>query len=236
MSNVKCYQRVVREQNPKPMLCNGDIGDEVRQVYGFSFGRIRFRYAKEFIEKYEWLGYIGRGRICYGIWRGNNLYGVTVFSPLPLFALKQLPEWLHSKTLYLSRGACCLDAGKYAPSALVGASLRELKKDGYYLVLAYADPAAGERGVIYCATNAKFGGYTSSKGTVYKKIKGKWYSPKSLYNTFGSKVPPVEEVRVDRTNKLRYYWVINFRKKVEPCLPLSWRVTSNMEQSNEQKC
>jgi hypothetical protein len=220
---MKCHQRTIRENNPAPMpLDDFIVGEKVRDVYGYSFGRILFRHAKAFIEKYEWLGYIGRGRIAYGLWKGNLLYGVNVFCPLPLLAVKQLPEWIRPKALYLSRGACCLDAGEHAGSALVGASLRELKKSGYLVVLAYADSAAGERGVIYRASNGVFGGFTSSKGTVYKKYDGKWYSPKSAYNRFGKDQPEPEETKKDQTNKMRFYWILNERKKITPILPPSW--------------
>lgn len=200
---------------------------KIKELKGFLFGKPSYKDAKEFIERYEWLGYLGRGRIFYAIWKENKLYGVEVFCPLPYLAVKRFPKDIQKKVLYLSRGACCYEAGKNAGSMLLGHSLRELKKLGYWLVIAYSDSGAGEGGYLYKSANFKYAGETSSKGTIYVKINNKWYSPKSLLNSFGvsnyKKLNvQIEEVRKDNTNKKRWIYILysEIEKYIEDWLKL----------------
>jgi hypothetical protein len=225
----KSHQRIIRETvGTNPMFSPELIMNPATEILnGFKFGRIPFKTAKKFIEKYEWLGYIGRGRICYGLYKEDLLYGVEVFCPLPFLAARSLGTELSSKSLYLSRGACCLDAGKNSGSMLIAACLRDLRKNGYYLIVAYSDTDAGEQGIVYKSANATYFGNTTSIGTIYAEINGKQYSPKSLFNKFGvsdyrklDKDVRVSGTRKDKTNKKRFAWVL--RRSVKKQLPKSW--------------
>ena len=207
---------------------------EIETLHGFTFGRPAFKDAKRFIEQYEWLGYLGRGRITYAIWKDDLLYGVEVFGPLPYLAARVFPEEVRGHITYLSRGACCLQAGKNAGSMLVGACLRELKRQGYVLAVAYSDTEAGEGGYLYKAANFQAAGRTSSKGTAYVLINEKWYSPKSLLNTFGMsnyrKLPygiQIDGVKFDGSNKRR--WAFPLNKKVLPHIPQNWELGKEHE-------
>ena len=227
-NDIISYQKKIRLTiGQKPM----DITDITKYttyyvLNGYNFGRPYFKDAKRFIETYEWLGFIGRGRIIYGIWKENKLYGVEVFCPLPILAAKQFPEEIRKKVLYLSRGACCLEAGKNAGSMLLGACLRHLKTLGYWLVIAYSDINAGEGGYLYKATNFVYAGETTSKGTIYVKINNKWYSPKSLFNTFGTTDYKklnvnIEDIKKDTSNKKRWIYILN--SKINDFLPKTWK-------------
>lgn len=229
MENINCHQKEIRltiGQEPLPIE-QPEKFIEIKQLKDFSFGKPSFYDAKRFIEKYEWLGYVGRGRITFAIWKNDALYGVEVFGPLPFLAARVFPDSVQSKITYLSRGACCLEAGPNAGSMLIGASLRELRKDGYWLVVSYSDTSAGEDGCLYRAANFKFAGWSTSKGTQYVKISGKWYAPKSLYNSFGisdykrlDDSIKIEETQTDKSNKKRWAFVLN--KKVLEHIPYTW--------------
>jgi len=225
-NNIHSYQKQIRLTVGKDPMPISDLSNyiEYSKLKDFSFGKPKFKDAKKFIETYEWLGYIGRGRIVYGMWRENKLYGVEVFCPLPILAAKQFPQEIRDKILYLSRGACCLEAGKNAGSMLLGACLRHLKSQGYWLIIAYSDTNAGEGGYLYKASNFVYAGETKSAGTTYVKINGKWYSPKSLYNTFKTtdyKSLNVEKVKQDTSNKKRWIYILN--KEILNYIPKSWQ-------------
>jgi hypothetical protein len=192
-------------------------------VNRFDFGRVPQDEAHEFIERYEWLGYAGRGFICYGLWQDGMLYGVELFSITPPFVGKLFPYAVRLKTITLSRGACCLEAGPHAGSMLIGACLRDLKRLGYWLVIAHSDPAAGEHGTIYKAANAIQAGTSNVRGRRYLKIDGKWYPPSSIHQRFGKRGVPrrmIEGVKIDRTAKTRWVWILD--QSVRPYLPRQW--------------
>src|SRR5207302_1647154 len=115
----------------------------------------------------------------------------------------------------LCRGASTHWAPKHAPSMLVGQALRRLKtRTGARVVVAYADPEAGEIGTIYQATNALYVGLTNSRGPGKYIIAGKQYHPRSVHRLFGCARHTVlasydrNYVRVQRTKKHRYIYLM----------------------------
>jgi hypothetical protein len=202
------------------MIVESDLG-QGREILldALQFGRIPIPIGRVFIEKYEWLGHAGRALIFYGAWIGNELYGVEAFTPVPYGLFKALGE-VGSKTLYLTRGACCFDAGPHLGSALIGACLRDLRRRGYLLVVAFADERAGEKGVVYRAANATFGGISTSKRTYYW-VGGQWITDHTLWRCHHLRVsdlPKNTKRKSDASPKRRFYWKLH--KKVT--VPLSW--------------
>lgn len=91
------------------------------------------------------------------------------------------------------------------------------------VVLAYADPRAGEVGVVYQSANALYLGPMDSRGPGRYVIKGRAYHPRTVHRVFGSakhrnlvSVDP-EYRREQRTKKHRYVFITatgSRRKKI----------------------
>lgn len=226
---TKCHQRVIRETvgiEPLEVQVFEPRGEVQTLANGMSFSRIPIAMGRAFIEKYEWLGHAGRALIFYGAWKDEDgrrlLYGVEAFCPLPFGCSKQIEASVFKKSLYLARGACALAAGPNAGSMLIGAALRDLRKRGVQLVLAFADPRAGESGGCYRAANAEFGGLTKS-GARYYFYQGQWMTNANLWRSHGLKIPQLPEGtprRVDKGQKLRFYWVLD--RRARKGIPAAW--------------
>jgi len=110
---------------------------------------------------------------------------------------------------------------------LIGACLRDLKKRGIRLVVAYADKRARESGGIYRAANATPAGWTTRPNT-YALIDGRdgkarWMSRNGLQRRFGEpdydRLPAdiiVAAVKHDRTPKHRFFWKLDRTVPVPP--------------------
>lgn len=167
-SPLHSHQKQIRFESPSPMkvprlalLC-----PITTLSNGLFFGVIPQQIGARFIEQHEWLGHAGRAFKNYGMWDAKgNLFGVEAFQPAALGldrALKGL------RSLVLSRGACVLAAGPNAASTLIAACLRDLKRQGWQFICAFADPHAGESGGAYRAANARFLGVTRSRQRYYE--------------------------------------------------------------------
>ena len=229
-SPLQCYQRGIRETSGREAMWTTGAGyTKIATLKGFDFGRVSRLDATRFIQRYEWLGYApGRAMIRYGLWRENHLYGVEMFSNPPLGVYQLLDASVRKRALILLRGACSLDAGPHAASMLIGACLRDLRRRGYGLVIAYADPAAGEHGVIYRAAGAVAAGWTVPSSR-YALVDGKWYSRSAWRSRFGvttlralgTRVEGKRDERYDGSRgRRRFVWVLD--KRCE--LPLTWRL------------
>jgi hypothetical protein len=67
------------------------------------------------------------------------------------------------RLLQLQRGACVHWAHHHAASRLIAYSLAEEEKRGTRIVVAFSDPAAGEIGTVYQATNWLYCGFTEER-------------------------------------------------------------------------
>jgi len=223
-----CHQRTVRETSGREPFAADTTDPKFVRIETlsngasswFTFGRVPIEIGRHFIEKYEWLGHAGRALIFYGIWKHGEVYGVEAFTPPPYGLAKSLSE-TGKKTLQLSRGATCLAAGKDAGSMIVGACLRDLRRRGYQLIVAFADKRAGEAGVVYRAANATYGGVSDSKRTYYL-YEGKWITDHTLWRSYKKRVSelPVNTPRKhDEEPKLRFFWKL-YRKAY---IPDTWK-------------
>lgn len=117
-------------------------------------------YAAKIIVRYEWLGDMPKDvTVCYGLWPSestrdvDDLLGVVCFGRgKNRAALASIADY--DSALILMRGACSMRAGRNGASFLISRATKALRRDyGIRTVLAYSDPAAGERGTIYKALN-----------------------------------------------------------------------------------
>ena len=213
---ISCHQRWIRETVGQSALrVKGPLypSETLRGQGGFLFGRIAPSIGARFIEKYEWLGHAGRARIFYGIWRGDgttpSLYGVEAFCPPPFGVAKSFDPEVRNRVLVLSRGACSLDAGRNAGSMLIAACLRDLRKRGTAVVLAYSDLRAGETGACYRAAGAVHVGDTNTREK-YGFVQGRWMSRNNVFRRSGRQLSDIDcETRLDTASKRRFAWVID---------------------------
>ena len=126
------------------------------------------RAAAEFITPLEWLGDVAPIKYAFGAWFGYHLGGCVAFShpPSPEAAKGVAGDEFTQVTLWLSRGAEAHWAPKMTASRLIGYALRQLAAMGWRIVLAYADPRAGEIGTVYQASNFLYTGLTAKRGDV----------------------------------------------------------------------
>jgi hypothetical protein len=150
-STTKAHQRVIREQRqlsePRPAIA--DLG-------GCWVGPISRDAAKEIILAYEWLGDMGRAVACYGLHSaGGEVIGAAVFGwPSSPESRDVCGRENRELAVALERGACIHYAPPNAASFLISRAVKLAAADhGWRIFFAYADPAAGELGVVYQACN-----------------------------------------------------------------------------------
>jgi len=184
--------------------------------------------ARAVILKYEWLGSMAQTAYHYGIFYGDHLAGVTCFNVggAGLAGINSHKEFKlqRGELACLARGACVHWAPKGTNSRLVAQSCKQFKKDvpAARLVIAYADPAAGEMGTIYQACNWTHTGKTW-KGRRWIGPDGQdrdWKYPYDLKRQHGGTRKQWAEwlreqgwtVKVLQA-KLKYVWVLDKRDK-----------------------
>lgn len=200
------HQKRLRHQHPEPMLVRRLtlLSPLITLSNGLLFGVIPRQIGARFIERYEWLGHAGRAFKNYGMWDSDGfLYGVEAFQPPALGLSRALGQM---RSLVLSRGACVLLARENAASTLISACIRDLRKQGFQFVCAFADPSAGEHGGAYLAANARFLGYTKTR-QVYWKIGERRVSGQRLYQ---EGIPKVETTdRQISPERKVYGWLLD---------------------------
>jgi len=180
--------------------------------------------AKRFIETYEWLGTLGNSMFAYGLYFGGKLGAVASFGKPDTW---QICEGLcgieySPLVIQLNRGACAYWTPENTASRLIALSLKKLEKETKFrMVLASADPRAGEIGTVYQASNWLYIGIGST---------GNDFVPASLVNPddvrFHTRGLPKElkskrrleqagheVLKVPRARKHRYLAIIGSRKE-----------------------
>jgi hypothetical protein len=211
MTSTVCWQFRVKQRKAREDHHPPSIIGLPAHVAGIAQGE-----ARKFISQYEWLGNAGTARFCYGLKYGDNLAAVVCYTrPTSNAAFASLLGVNPTLVFQLCRGASTHWAPKYAASMLISRSLKMLElRTSAKLVVAYADPAAGEVGTVYQATNATYIGLSDSRGPGAYVIQGVRYHPRSVHRLFGSArhdalvaIDPRYE-RIQRTKKHRYVYVL----------------------------
>jgi hypothetical protein len=197
MSPQVCWQYLIKKekaaQSGAHPACFRE--DDVRLM------RLDYTEARNFILQYEWLGHMGAANHCYGLRVSGNLACVVAYAP-PASSVsyrRLLGDDIARHLLQLSRGASAYWAPKWAPSRLIAQTLRILSRQyAIRVVVAYADPEAGEVGTIYQACNALYCGLTDAGRARIYIINGKRYHPRTVHRKFGSRSRP-HLLRIDPT-------------------------------------
>ena len=192
---MKAYQRIIREQeekNEKGQLSLIKTKPDRVDIKKAIVKEVSYNTAKKIILKYEWLGtmvgtskhygiffdgYLG-GVVCYGHPTARMGYGGYVGDKYASFGIQ------------LSRGACVYWAHEHSASKLIGASLKILKNEGYKYAVAFSDPAAGEVGTVYQATNWYYTGIERERRRfqiVYKHTGKLYLSERHFHKKHGYK-------------------------------------------------
>lgn len=148
-------------EQPEP-----DMADKRRLAADFKNAVVReisYDEAKNMILGNEWLGNMGTTEFSFGLFFGCHLAGTVCFGSTAgtnVAASICGSEHRH-KVVTLCRGACVHWAHPHSGSFLISAACREMTKKGYNVFVAYSDPAAGERGILYRACNFLYCGMTN---------------------------------------------------------------------------
>lgn len=194
-ANGKAFQRVIRErmaEQPDPLLA-----EKMALATDFKNACVReisLEDARNVITGHEYLGTLGSAEFAYGLFFGEHLAGTVTFGRTAGTAVKKSVCGAEhaDKVISLTRG-CCLpwadpprksSDGRIhtgaAASYLISAACRQLTARGYHVFVAYADPKAGERGVIFRACNFLYCGATSPTEK-FRRPDGKVYDARNVH-------------------------------------------------------
>ncbi len=167
---MKAHQRIVREQKSAQNGADGLFGNwwgkidtDIKKA---ELRETTLRTASKIIEEYEYLGTMPNAPMkAYGIFWDGNCGGVVVFGAVspPSVSESVISQPYCEKVIQLGRGACVHWAHPHSASKLIAFGLRQIEKEGWQIVIAYADPDAGEIGTVYQASNWIYCGLTAKR-------------------------------------------------------------------------
>jgi hypothetical protein len=182
-ANGKCHQRVIRERmadQPEP-----DLEEKRKLAADFRHAIVReisYDEARNVVLSNEYLGSMGTSEWNWGLFFGSYLAGVCCFGRTAGTRVAESvcgAEHAH-RVVSLVRGACLHWSHPHSGSFLVSAACREISKKGFHVVVAYADPAAGEQGVILRACNFVYCGMTNAPQK-FKTPDGKLHDSRQIH-------------------------------------------------------
>lgn len=191
----KAFQRVIRErmaEEPDPRV--SEKQELARDFKNASVREISLEDARNVIVGHEYLGALGSPEFAYGLFFGEHLAGVVCFGSTAGTKVRASVCGAEhaNKVISLTRG-CCLpwadpprksSDGRVhtgaAASYLISAACRQLTARGYHVFVAYADPEAGEKGVIFRSCNFLYCGPTSPTEK-FRRPDGKVYDARNVH-------------------------------------------------------
>jgi len=179
----KAFQRVIRErmaEQPDPLF-----PEKMALAADFSNATLReisLAEARNLIVAQEWLGSLGSSEFAHGLFFGEHLAGCVCFGSTAGTKVRaSVCGSEHAdKVITLTRGCCVHWAHPHSSSFLVSAACRMVTKKEYHVVIAYADPEAGERGVIFRACNFLYCGQTSPTEK-FRRPDGKVFDARNVH-------------------------------------------------------
>ncbi len=194
-ANGKCHQRIVREmmaEHPDPLL-----SEKLALAADFKNASVReisLADARNLVIAFEWLANLGSSEHAFGLFFGEHLAGCVCFGSTAGTRVRaSVCGSEHAeKVISVTRGACLPWAdpprtssdgrthGGSAASFLISAACREMTKKGYNIFVAYADPKANERGVIYQSLGWAFASFTNPTEK-FRRPDGKVYDARNVH-------------------------------------------------------
>ncbi|MBZ5598468.1 MAG: hypothetical protein LAO03_22180 [Acidobacteriia bacterium] len=179
----KAFQRVIRErmaEEPDPLLAEKRaLATDFKNA---SVREISLADAKNVIVAQEWLGTLGSPEHAFGLFFGDHIAGVACFGNTAGTNVRAsvCGSEHEDKVISLTRGCCLHWAHPHSGSFLVSSACREMTKKGFHVIVAYADPEAGERGVILRACNFLYCG-TTNPTEKFRRPDGKVYDARNVH-------------------------------------------------------
>jgi len=142
--------------------------------------------VRDLIERHHYLRSVPSvTRACFGVYLGDELVGAAVFTQGARNAHRLLQGAAPHHVLTLARFWMADGLPPNNESRVLGVILRELARDGRYkLVVSFADPAVGHRGIVYRASSWAFWGTTEPERSLI--IDGKVTHPRTASERYGS--------------------------------------------------
>lgn len=186
--------------------------------------------AKDFIERYEWLGSLGTFKFGYGLYFpyksgvGGKLGCVECFSKTTTWQAEVsiCGEKYKDKVILLCRGAAANWCKPNTNSYTISQVLKAVEKDTEYrIVLAYSDRRAGEVGTVYQSTGWRFIGWGATgtdhvPAALVDPTDMRFHTrglPKELKSKASLLKAGYEVLDVPRANKGRYIYFLGSRKE-----------------------
>lgn len=191
--------------------------------------------AKEFIERYEWLGNLTQYSTHYfGAYYQDELGGVIIFS-IPNAFSKLLGENTKDIERLISRGACASWTPKSLASQFLMWCIKWMVKNTQYrLFTAYSDPSAKELGTIYQACNFYYLGNNNGTTTRYinpytgKLVSDRFFRQRTAYKKYAKELGIIWQKEWTKTNGIAWE---NIPTEIEKLL----RQYSKDKQSNAEQ-
>lgn len=185
---TKCHQRVVKEKTLADDLRKLSFDPSSAKLSDYVFSREdMIEEIKEFLERYEWLRTVGvTAKWCFTMRLRGHLSGVQILNEPASYSRAlgiRTPEW----ECLIQRGCTISWGHEHLGSRMLMQSIDWIVKNtGKRVFVGYADPRAGEVGVIYQACNFQylgdsFGVKCRYRHPTYKK--GKDFCEHSLRRT-----------------------------------------------------
>lgn len=175
------HQKIIRDSQvlkQKPNLF-GKWWEEIdKDLLKTEVKRISFKTAEPIILEHEWIGTMPLPKSCrfmYGIYFEGNLGGVVVYVEP---STRQFNEKYPRQVIQLNRGACVFWTPKNTATRLISQSLKDLKREGIKIIIAYCTQEAGEIGTIYQALGWDYVGDTAESNVYY--LDNHWVSERTL--------------------------------------------------------
>ena len=175
----KAHQRIIREEKATEIkLSLFNTVPETIELKNAVVKRINYITAQKIIIEYEWIGSMPLPKSCrfmYGIYFDGICGGCVVYVEP---STRQFNELYPRQAVQLNRGACVHWTPKNSASYLISRTIKDLKKEGVKIIIAYCTQEAGEIGTIYQALGWDYVGNTTPSYTYY--LDGYWVSSRTL--------------------------------------------------------
>ena len=183
-ANGKAFQRVIRERMAEqhdPLLA-----EKMALAADFKNATVReipLVEARNLIVANEWLGNLGSTEHAWGLFFGDYLAGCVCFGSTAGTKVRSsvCGEEHADKVVTLVRGCCEHWSHPHSASYLITQSCKLMgKKAGAHVFVAYADPRAGELGVVYQSVGWQFCGFTNPTEK-FRRPDGKVYDARNVH-------------------------------------------------------
>jgi hypothetical protein len=179
----RAFQYVIRERMAE--LPDPDIEEKRKLAANFDHAEVReisLAEAKASVMEHEFLGTLGSSEYAFGIFWGRFIGGCVAFGSTAGSNVKgSVCGAEHAgRVTTLIRGCCLPWTPKNSASRLITEACKQMTLRGYNVFVGYADPMAGERGVIYQSCGWLHCGYTNPTEK-FRTASGKIYDARNVH-------------------------------------------------------